>query len=453
MSRDETTGDDGAGTAGGETTPGMKLLILGAGAREHALAWKLARSPEVREILCAPGNGGTAREVKCSNVVLPRREGRADHDHGSLAAFARNAGVDLVVVGPEAPLVAGVADTLREADIPVVGPGREAARLEGSKAFAKEFMRRNQVPTARSVTAYTPDEAYAAIEELGAPLVVKADGLAAGKGVTVAQTPAEARRAVEEAMVGRRFGEAGSIVVLEELLEGFEASVILLTDGSAYVTFPAAQDHKRIGEGDSGPNTGGMGAVAPHPRITPALSAEIDRLIVQPTIAGMRREKWDYRGFLFIGLMIGDDGPKVLEYNVRMGDPEAQALLPLLDGDLAQLLRAVYEGRLESRAEDHFRLREESACAVVAAAEGYPGDYKKGLPVSGLDDLDTPVFIAGAETADGGDIYTTGGRVLTVTGMGPDLAAAQEAAYLAAASISFPGMYLRRDIGGRLPAS
>ncbi len=432
----------------------MKVMIIGAGGREHALAWKLAQSPEVTEILCAPGNGGTAREAKCSNVLMPHQDSSPEDRYSALAEFAENADIDLVVVGPEEALVSGVADVLRGAGVPVIGPGKHPARLEGSKAFAKEFMRKHGVPTARSITAYTRDEAYAAIAELGPPLVVKADGLAAGKGVTIAPTPVEARQAVDEAMIRRRFGEAGSILVLEEAVDGFEASVILLTDGSAYVGFPPAQDHKRIGEGNTGPNTGGMGVVAPHPLVTAELAAEIDRVIIQPTMAGMRKEKWDYRGFLFMGLMVGPDGPKLLEYNVRMGDPEAQALLPLLDGDLARILAAVHEGRLESLAKSEFRRRAGAACTVVAAAEGYPGRYETGARVTGLDAVQVPVFVAGAETdagtagdPDSGALYTTGGRVLAVTGLGENPAAARETAYQAVDTIHFPGKYLRRDIG------
>ena len=418
----------------------MMILIVGSGGREHAIAWKLAQSQRVAEIYCAPGNGGTARAPKCSNVAI------APDDVEGIVDFARGRSVDLVVVGPEAPLVHGVGDALREAGVPVVGPGTEPARLEGSKGFAKEFMRRYEVPTARSITAYNTTEAYGAIEELGAPIVVKADGLAAGKGVVVAESEQEARGAVAAAMTEGRFGEAGSILVLEEMLRGFEASVILLTDGTAYLTFPAAKDHKRIGEGDTGPNTGGMGVVAPHPNVDAALADRIDHEVIQPTIAGMRTEKWNYRGFLFIGVMVTAAGPQVLEYNVRLGDPEAQALLPLLEGDLAELLEATARGSLEEAMRTHARWSDGAACAVVAASGGYPGAYEKGKQITIPAAIESPVFVAGAELADSA-LITSGGRVLTVTGLGRDLQRARETAYRDIENLHFDGVYFRRDIG------
>ncbi len=418
----------------------MVILIVGSGGREHAIAWKLAQPQRVTEIYCAPGNGGTARASKCSNVAI------ASDDVEGIVDFARGRSVDLVVVGPEAPLVRGVGDALREAGVSVVGPGKEPARLEGSKGFAKEFMRRYEVPTARAITAYTAEEAYGAIEELGAPVVVKADGLAAGKGVVVAESVAEARGAVAAAMIEGRFGEAGSILVLEEMLTGFEASVILLTDGTAYLTFPAAKDHKRIGDGDTGPNTGGMGVVAPHPNVDAAFADRIDHEVIQPTIVGMRREKWNYRGFLFIGIMVTASGPQVLEYNVRLGDPEAQALLPLLEGDLAELLEATARGGLEEAIRTHARWSDGAACAVVAASGGYPGTYRKGNPITIPADIQSPVFVAGAEVADSA-LITSGGRVLTVTGLGRDLQRARETAYRDIENLHFDGVYFRRDIG------
>ncbi len=424
----------------------MNTLVVGSGGREHAIAWKLAQSQRVSEIHCAPGNGGTAQTPKCSNVAIGSEEVER------IVEFARGRAVDLVIVGPEAPLVIGLADALREAAVPVVGPGKEAARLEGSKAFAKEFMRRYEVPTARAITAYTADEAYAAIEELGVPIVVKADGLAAGKGVVVAETVRDAQGAVAAAMTEGHFGEAGSILVLEEMLTGFEASVILLTDGTAYLEFPPAKDHKRIGEGDTGPNTGGMGVVAPHPDIDRALADRIEREIIQPTIAGMRREKWNYQGFLFIGIMVTDSGPQVLEYNVRMGDPEAQAILPLLKGDFAELLEATTRGGLEAATGTDVRRWDGAACAVVAASGGYPGSYRKGKPLTIPAELESAVFVAGAElpqSAPGAapSLITSGGRVLAVTGLGSDLRQARENAYRDLGKIHFDGIYFRGDIG------
>lgn len=442
----------------------MTVLVVGGGGREHAIAWKLAQSQRVTEIFCAPGNGGTATTLKCRNVALDPA------DHADVARFCTAAAIDLVVVGPEAPLVAGLADVLRQAGIRVIGPERAAAGLEGSKAFAKEFMQRYRIPTARSVIARNPEEARRAVEELGdwggrdvdsartdpgagvalpTAVVVKADGLAAGKGVTVATSRAEALAAVEAAMVRRRFGAAGDTLLIEEALTGFEASIILLTDGEGYITFPAAKDHKRIGEGDTGPNTGGMGVVAPHPAVDSELAQRIDREIVAPSVEGIRREGWTYRGVLFIGIMVTPEGPKVLEYNVRLGDPEAQALLPLLRGDLAELLRAAADGELARFPRK--RLWEEgAACAVVAASAGYPGDYEKGRRITVSGDLDGPLFVAGAELENGDPeaaLLTSGGRVLAVTGRGEDLAAARECAYRNLAAVEFPGQYSRRDIG------
>ena len=418
----------------------MTILVVGGGGREHALAWALARSPRRPRLLCAPGNAGTA--ACAENVAVDA----ADVD--GLVALAQDRAVDLVVVGPETPLVAGLADRLDEAGVPVVGPSKAAARLEGSKAFAKDVMARHGVPTAASRTfgLGAVDEARAYVEARPLPVVLKADGLAAGKGVVVAETREAARDALAGMLEDGAFGAAGSTVVVEDFLEGEEASVFVLTDGRDYVVLPPAQDHKRIGEGDTGPNTGGMGAYAPAPVVTPDLLARVEAEVVRPTLDGMRAEGHPYRGVLYVGLMITADGPQVVEFNCRFGDPEAQAVLPLLASDPVELFEAVAGGRL---AEVSVETRPGAAACVVLASAGYPGPVETGKLVEGLgpERDDAVVFHAGTARSPEGNVVTAGGRVLGATGLGPTLEDALAAAYAAADAVAFEGKTLRRDIG------
>ena len=418
----------------------MTILVVGGGGREHALVHALAQSPRQPRLLCAPGNAGTAAWAENVSVRADDVDGLVD------LAVARS--VDLVVVGPEIPLVAGLADRLRAAAVAVVGPSKAAAQLEGSKAFAKDVMARCGVPTAESRTfgLGAVDEARSYVEGQPLPVVLKADGLAAGKGVVIAETREAAREALGEMLEDGAFGAAGSTVVVEDFLEGEEASVFVLTDGTDYVVLPPAQDHKRIGEGDTGPNTGGMGAYAPAPVVTLEVMARVEAEVVRPMLDGMRAAGTPYQGVLYVGLMITADGPKVIEFNCRFGDPEAQAVLPLLTTDLVDLCEAVAHGRLR---EVDVQTREGAAACVVLASEGYPGDYESGKLIQGLGPAraDAIVFHAGTGRSSEGNVITAGGRVLGVTGLGDTLAAALDAAYAAADAVSFEGKTLRRDIG------
>ena len=419
----------------------MKILLVGSGGREHALAWAFASSPLVDKLYCAPGNAGIAREAECLAI--------GTEDIAGLVDFAVTERIDLVVVGPEAPLVAGLADRLEAEGIATFGPSAAAARLEGSKGFMKDLCARHAIPTAAYGRFEESSEARAFVREHGAPIVVKADGLAAGKGVVIATTVEEAERAVDDMLIGGRFGAAGAEVVIEEFLEGEEASFFALVDGTNALALASAQDHKRVGDGDTGPNTGGMGAYSPAPVITAALAEEIMERIIRPTVAGMAESGSPYKGVLYAGLMIGADGPKLLEYNVRFGDPECQVLMPRLRSDIVPALMAVRDGVL-----DRFDLRwtDEAALCVVMASAGYPGDYGKGTVIGGLDGAEAienvSVFHAGTQAEDG-KIIATGGRVLGVTATGATVADAQKRAYEAVDLIDWPKGFCRRDIGWR----
>lgn len=418
----------------------MKILVIGGGGREHAIVRTLARSPRVKRLWCAPGNAGIAQDAECVGIPsgsLP-----------ALLAFAKDHHVDLTFVGPEAPLVDGLVDHFRAAGLRVVGPTKRAARLEGSKSFAKEFMRKYGIPTARYEVIPNLTKASYQFQHWPGRSVLKADGLAAGKGVKVCKDPAEAKAFVYDVMEKEIFGAAGSTMIIEECLEGEEATVMAFCDGHSLVPMPASQDHKRLLDHDEGPNTGGMGAYAPAPVITADLQARIDREIFQPFMKGIAAEDFDYRGIIYFGLMITVDGPKVLEFNVRFGDPETQVVLPLLDMDLLDVLEALEARRLGRLP---IRWKNQSALCVVLASEGYPGPYAKGRVIRGLPAGKAGrfhVFHAGT-SKQGTEIVTSGGRVLGVTAMGDTFEAARREAYRQADAISFEGKIMRRDIGAR----
>ncbi|HYK88257.1 MAG TPA: phosphoribosylamine--glycine ligase [Acidobacteriota bacterium] len=421
----------------------MRILVLGSGGREHALAWKLRQSHRVREVLCSPGNAGIARDARCVPVDL--------QDHSAIAQLALRERIDFIVVGPEVPLAAGLADHLRIQGIPVLGPAQEAAKLESSKVFAKEFMERHSIPTAPFTVHDSAESALKrlASQELQYPIVVKADGLAAGKGVIVARTADEAREAVERIMIQHEFGRAGDRLVLEDFLEGSEASFIVFTDGQTVVPAVAARDHKAVYDNDSGPNTGGMGAYSTDDILGDRMQKEILEKIVHPVIDGMRKEGNPFQGILYVGLMLHAGIPFVLEFNVRMGDPEGQVILPRLQSDFAALCEALCQGRLNCyQASWH----QSAAVCVVLASGGYPGSYAKGKSISGLkmaeEDSRIVVFHSGTRR-QGDDFVTEGGRVLGVTATGADLGSAMMSAYEAVNKIHFEGMHYRRDIGAK----
>lgn len=418
----------------------MKVLVVGSGGREHALCWKLRQDPELRQLWCAPGNGGTS--TIANNIPLKAS------DITGLLDFAQKNGADLTVVGPEAPLCDGIVDAFQQRGLCIFGPNRSAARLEGSKVFAKEIMNRFGIPTARSETFTRPDEARHFGRALGFPHVIKADGLAAGKGAIVAGDAAAADAAIAQIMEQKAFGAAGERVIVEEFLDGEEASLQLLVSGRDWIVLPTSQDHKRVGDGDTGPNTGGMGAYSPAPILEGAALAEAEKAIVRPLLDGLVSMGIDYRGVLYIGLMIGGGGPKVLEFNCRFGDPETQVLMPRIEGNLATLLIGCARGKIDRSA---FRMSPGSAIAIVAAAPGYPGDYPTGQIITGLKDADgrgIAVFHAGTRK-DGDRMLTSGGRVLAVTATGSDLRAARDLAYASLKKIHFPGIHYRTDIGAR----
>jgi phosphoribosylamine--glycine ligase len=421
----------------------MNILVIGSGGREHALAWKAAQGSGVERVFVAPGNAGTATEAGLQNVAIDPM------DFAALADFAAAEGVALTIVGPEAPLVAGIVDYFQERGLRCFGPRKGAAQLEGSKAFTKDFLARHNIPTAAYGNFTELEPALAYLRAQGAPIVVKADGLAAGKGVIVAETLAEAEAAVTDMLSGNAFGDAGCRVVIEEFLQGEEASFIVMVDGEHVLPMATSQDHKRIGDGDTGPNTGGMGAYSPAPVVTDAVFRRVMDEVILPTVRGMAAEGNDYTGFLYAGLMISPAGdPKVIEYNCRFGDPETQPIMLRLQSDLVALCAAALDGEL-----DRATARWDSRCAigVVLAAGGYPGDYAKGLPISGLDYAfpeHVKVFHAGT-TVRGDTVVTNGGRVLCVTALGEDIAAAQRSCYDAAGHIQWDGVTRRNDIGWR----
>ncbi len=420
----------------------MKVLVVGGGGREHALCWAIAASPLITELFCAPGNAGIAQDATCVDI------GAEDVD--ALVRFVQYNDIGFVVIGPEAPLVAGLADRLAEIGVKSFGPSAKAAMLEGSKGFMKDFCARHDIPTAAYGRFTDTAEAKAFVAEQGAPIVVKADGLAAGKGVIIAETVEQANTAIDDMLEGNAFGAAGSEVVIEEFLGGEEASFFALCDGETALPLVSAQDHKRVGDGDTGLNTGGMGAYSPAPIVTGAMVQTIMDDIVMPTMKGMASEGAPYQGVLYAGLMIEDGKPKLLEYNVRFGDPECQVLMMRLRSDLLPALMAAADGEL---ADFDLRWHDEVALTVVMAANGYPGSYDKGSQIKGLNeaasDKDVTIFHAGTSPGENGEILAAGGRVLAVTALGKTVADAQTRAYRAVDAIDWPGGFCRRDIGWR----
>jgi phosphoribosylamine--glycine ligase len=421
----------------------MKVLVIGSGGREHALAWKAAQGKDVEKVYVAPGNAGTSREPGLENINI------SPNDLTALADFAQQNGIGLTIVGPEAPLVAGIVDYFQENELPIFGPGKTAAQLEGSKSFTKDFLARHGIPTAYYKTFTEIDPAIAYIRENGAPIVIKADGLAAGKGVIVAETEEQAIDAVKDMLAGNAFGEAGHRVVIEEFLSGEEASFICMVDGENILPMASSQDHKRVGDGDTGPNTGGMGAYSPAPVVTPEIHKRIMKEVIEPTVSGMAAEGNPYTGFLYAGLMITEDGtPKVIEYNCRFGDPETQPIMFRMRSDLVQHCLAALQGKL-----DHEKAEWDSRASlgVVLAAGGYPESYRKGDVISGLpeqDAEDRKVFHAGTAEKDG-QVVTAGGRVLCAVALGSTVAEAQKAAYELAHQVKWDGVFYRSDIGYR----
>lgn len=421
----------------------MKILVIGNGGREHALAWKAAQSPLAKTVFVAPGNAGTALEPALQNVDINPT------DIQGLLDFAQKENIDLTIVGPEAPLVIGVVDAFRAAGLKIFGPTQAAAQLEGSKAFTKDFLARHQIPTAEYQNFTEIEPALTYIREKGAPIVIKADGLAAGKGVIVAMTLQEAEDAVKDMLAGNAFGDAGSRVVVEEFLDGEEASFIVMVDGENVLPMATSQDHKRVGDGDTGPNTGGMGAYSPAPVVTDEVHQRVMDQVIWPTVRGMASEGNVYTGFLYAGLMIDKNGqPKVIEFNCRFGDPETQPIMLRLQSDLVELCLAAVDGKLNEK-DSVWDPR--PSLGVVLAAGGYPGDYAKGDQIHGLpqtESADGKVFHAGTALKDN-QVVTNGGRVLCVTALGEDVAAAQKRAYELAQTISWEGCFCRKDIGYR----
>ena len=415
----------------------MKILVVGGGGREHAIIKKIKENPAVEEIYALPGNGGIAADATCVNI------GAKDID--AITVFAKEKAVDYAVVAPDDPLVLGCVDALEAIGVPCFGPRKNAAIIEGSKVFSKDLMKKYGIPTASYEVFSDPEEALRYLETAPVPTVVKADGLALGKGVTVAMTREEARGAVREIMEDKKFGASGDRIVIEEYLEGPEVSVLSFTDGTTVIPMVSSMDHKRAGDGDTGPNTGGMGTVAPNPYYTDAVAAECMEKIFLPTIRAMKAEGREFRGCLYFGLMVTKDGPKVIEYNCRFGDPETQVVLPLLESDLLTVMQAVTAGKL---AETEVKFRDANACCVVLASKGYPGSYGKGYEITIPDSVRPNVFVAGAALKDG-KLVTSGGRVLGVTAVADTLPEAVKDAYALAEQVAFENRYMRQDIGQR----
>ena len=416
----------------------MKVLVVGGGGREHAICWKLAQSPRVEQLYCAPGNAGIARLAQCVPIKATDVDG--------MVAWARENAMDFVMVAPDDPLALGMVDALEGAGIPAFGPRKNAAVIEASKAFSKELMKKYRIPTARYETFTDMEAALAYVEAQGAPIVVKADGLALGKGVVVAQTVEEARTAVREMMGDKKFGESGSTVVIEECMTGPEVTVLAFCDGEHLAPMPSSQDHKRAFDGNRGPNTGGMGAFSPSPNYTPEIAAECMEKIFLPTVQALNAEDRPFKGVIYFGLMLTKDGPKVVEYNARFGDPETQAVLSLLDSDLLDIFEACVNGTLDQL---DIRWKKGAACCLVLASGGYPVKYQSGYPISGLEEAgrSAVVFHAGTRTGEKGEILTAGGRVLGVTALGGSLEEAIANAYAAAGPVTFQDMHFRTDIG------
>lgn len=413
----------------------MKILIIGSGGREHAIAWKVAQNKTVETIYCAPGNGGTANEDKCINISITDKE--------ELADFAEKKAIDLTIVGPEEPLINGIVDTFKKRDLLIFGPSMEGAKLEGSKIFSKNFMKKYGVKTAEYEYFNDIESARDYVTSCKYPMVIKADGLAAGKGVVICQNKEEAITVLNEFMIEDIFKGAGKRILIEEYLEGVEASILSITDGKTIIPFVSAKDHKQIFDGNNGPNTGGMGAIAPNTYCTPEVLKAFNEEIMEPTIRGIREENLDFIGIVFFGIMITAQGVYLLEYNVRLGDPETEAVLPLMESDFVELILVALKGELKNY---NISWKNEVSCCVIAASGGYPGKYKKGIPIDIEAGEYGKVFIAGAKNVEN-KLITDGGRVLCATSIGSDLDSAVEAAYKNMSRIYFDGIYYRKDIG------
>ncbi len=413
----------------------MKLLIIGGGGREHAIAWKLSQSPKVHEIYCAPGNAGTALENKCKNIDITNYE--------QLLDFAVEEKIDITIVGPEVPLIDGIVDRFKERGLKIFGPSKAAARLEGSKAFSKEFMKKYGVKTAEYEVFYNPKEAAEYLFRASYPIVIKADGAAAGKGVVIANNFEEAKKCIESFMIEDIFKGSGKKIIIEEFLDGVEASILAVTDGNVIIPFLSSKDHKRIYDKDQGPNTGGMGAICPNPYCTEEVLKEFKENILKPTLIGIKEEKMDYIGIVFFGVMICKKGVYLLEYNVRMGDPETQAVLPLMETDFTDVILEALDKNLS---ELKIKWKNKYSCCIVAASKGYPEEYKTGFTIENIDKVRGKAFTAGAIFKDG-EIKTSGGRVLSVVSLDDSSAKAREAAYKDLGKIGFENIYYRKDIG------